>query len=182
MLPQRTLPKNRPSGAPLALMTIQFICIVMFFVDIIYEVHFASASDQSSAIMSPIHFVAEGASLVLLLAGFGLANLLLRQSRASMEDNVHQLSSLRGQFDIIIDERFRTWGLSAAESDIALLSLRGLKISEIASMRHTAEGTIKAQLSSVYRKSGISSRTELLAQFMDEFLEFSTLPVETAQS
>jgi DNA-binding CsgD family transcriptional regulator len=62
----------------------------------------------------------------------------------------------------------------------ALLSLRGLKICEIARMRHTAEGTIKAQLSAVYRKSGISSRTELLALFMDEFLEYSTQPSATS--
>ncbi len=180
MKPERRFHGTRPTSASLALLVIQFVCIVMFLVDILYEVHIASVSDQGAAIMGPVHLVAEGASLTLLLTGFGLAHMQLRQIRANVEEKMRQLGSLRGQFDSIIEERFGTWKLSAAESDIALLSLRGLKICEIARMRQTAEGTIKAQLSAVYRKSGIASRTELLAQFMDEFLEYSSQPLDVA--
>lgn len=165
------------SRATVALMVIQFVCIATFLIDVLYEVHLAARGDVS--ILNPVHLFAEGAALLLLLAGFALAHYMLRHTQSAMEEKAHQLGSLRGQFDTIIGERFHAWGLSAAESDIALLSLRGLKICEIARMRHTAEGTIKAQLSAVYRKSGIGSRTELLAHFMDEFLEYSSQPVES---
>jgi DNA-binding NarL/FixJ family response regulator len=168
--------------APLALIVIQALCIVMFLLDILYEVHLASAGGSNKAILNPVHLIAEGAALVLLLAGIVLAHLQLRHSRSRIEEKRRQLGSLRGQFDSVISERFHHWGLSAAESDIALLSLRGLKICEIATIRHTAEGTIKAQLSAVYRKSGMSSRTELLAQFMDEFLECSSKQLPEHQS
>lgn len=172
--------RMRPTRATQALMAIQFVCVVMFLVDILYEVHLAGTGNFS--ILNPVHLVSEAAALILLLAGFVLAHLLLRHTRATMVDKMRQLGSLRGHFDTIIEERFRAWNLSAAESDIALLSLRGMKICEIARMRHTAEGTIKAQLSAVYRKSGIASRTELLAMFMDEFLEYSTQDAEPSQS
>ena len=62
-----------------------------------------------------------------------------------------------------------------AERDIALLSLRGSRISDIAKMRNTSEGTVKAQLSAVYHKSGINTRSELLAFFMDEFLDYASV-------
>lgn len=172
--------RMHPTLASKALMAIQFVCIAMFLVDLLYEVHLAGTGDIS--ILNPVHLVSEGLALILLLAGFALAHILLRHTRATMEDKMRQLGSLRGHFDTIIEERFHAWHLSAAESDIALLSLRGMKICEIARMRHTAEGTIKAQLSAVYRKSGIASRTELLAMFMDEFLEYSTQDGEPPQS
>lgn len=177
-MPTTALQHLRHMHASQALLVIQVICVLMFLLDLLYELHLSDAS--SARVFSPIHLISEGAGLVLLLAGMVLSHILLRHTQAGMEDKMRQLGSLRGQFDTIIMERFHSWELSAAESDIALLSLRGLKICEIARMRHTAEGTIKAQLSAVHRKSGISSRTELLALFMDEFLEYSTQPSATS--
>lgn len=57
------------------------------------------------------------------------------------------------------------------ERNIAMYMLKGLSISEIATARATAEGTIKAQSSSIFRKTGVNSRTELMSLFMDEFLD-----------
>ena len=65
--------------------------------------------------------------------------------------------------------------------DVALLTIRGLSICRIAELRHTQQGTIKAQLSAIFRKAGVSSRTELLAMFMDELLDFGSQPEEKGQ-
>jgi DNA-binding NarL/FixJ family response regulator len=157
-------------------MVIQLSCFSLFMVDLLYEVHLAAAEGGTNALLNPIHLISEGLALLLLGTGFGIANSLLRRIRSNMNENRQMLESLRGQFDSVIAERFHAWGLSSAESDIALLSIRGLKICEIAQLRHTAAGTIKAQLSAVYKKSGVASRTELLALFMDEFLDQGSKP------
>ena len=88
--------------------------------------------------------------------------------------NIAQIESLRllrGEMDHFVRNKFTHWGLSPAERDIAMYMLKGLSISEIATARATAEGTIKAQSSSIFRKTGVNSRTELMSLFMDEFLD-----------
>jgi DNA-binding NarL/FixJ family response regulator len=58
-----------------------------------------------------------------------------------------------------------TWRrvLSSAEYDIAQLAVRGLSNAEIAEERWVREGTIKQQLSSVYRKLGLRGRSALIS-------------------
>lgn len=51
--------------------------------------------------------------------------------------------------------------LTAAEQEIAELVLQGLTTAQIAAVRRAASATISAQLQSIYRKLGVSSRTEL---------------------
>ena len=66
-----------------------------------------------------------------------------------------------------IEDQFKVWKLTAAEIDIAGLMLKGATLKEIALARTTSEATIRQQAQSVYRKSGLSGRTELSAYFLD---------------
>jgi DNA-binding CsgD family transcriptional regulator len=50
--------------------------------------------------------------------------------------------------------QFQRWGLTEAESEVALLQLKGLRHKEIAELRHTSERTVRQQALAVYRKSG----------------------------
>ncbi len=68
--------------------------------------------------------------------------------------------AIEGQFDI--------WGLSAAEADVAGLMLKGASLREIAGLRRTSEATIRQQAQNVYRKSGLSTRSELAAYFLED--------------
>ena len=68
------------------------------------------------------------------------------------------LTLARGAFAEIIATRFGQWGLTAAESEVALFTLKGCETAEIASLRGVAEGTVRAQLTSVYTKAGVSRR------------------------
>ena len=45
----------------------------------------------------------------------------------------------------VVEEKFAQWGLTAAEQDVALFLLKGLSTQEIAALRQTSEGTVKAQ-------------------------------------
>ncbi len=67
-----------------------------------------------------------------------------------------------------IAAQFGAWSLSPAEADIAGLLLKGLPLKDIARLRRTSEATIRQQAQSVYRKSGLGSRAELAAYFLDD--------------
>lgn len=69
-----------------------------------------------------------------------------------------------------IQEDFKKWGLSPAEKEIALLLLKGLRLQEIADIRATSERTVRQQAQSIYRKSGLDSRTDLAAYFIEDFI------------
>jgi DNA-binding CsgD family transcriptional regulator len=71
----------------------------------------------------------------------------------------------------LLDEYFSQWGLSASESDVALLAVKGLSITEIAGIRGSREGTVKAQLNAVYRKAGVGNRSQLLSMFIEELMD-----------
>ncbi|MDK2761968.1 MAG: helix-turn-helix transcriptional regulator [Sphingopyxis sp.] len=60
-----------------------------------------------------------------------------------------------------------TFGLSAAEIDVALALARGETRDEIAAARDTSVQTVKSQLKSIFAKVGISREVELTAMFAD---------------
>jgi DNA-binding CsgD family transcriptional regulator len=68
---------------------------------------------------------------------------------------------------VAIDREFAKWALTEAEREIALLLLKGLSHKEIASERHTSEGTVRQQALAVYRKAGLSGRSNLAAFFLE---------------
>ena len=51
-----------------------------------------------------------------------------------------------------------------------IMMLKGLSFREIAELRETREKTVRQQASSVYRKSGVTSRNELAAWFFEDLL------------
>lgn len=69
-----------------------------------------------------------------------------------------------------IDEQLEMWKLTKAEKDISLLILKGLSNKEIADIRSTSEKTVRQQATSIYQKSGLSSRSELSAFFLEDIL------------
>jgi DNA-binding NarL/FixJ family response regulator len=69
-----------------------------------------------------------------------------------------------------IDAQFARWLLSPAESEIALLLLKGLSHKEIAQLRSVSETTVRQQARSLYRKAGLSGRNDLAAFFLEDLL------------
>jgi DNA-binding CsgD family transcriptional regulator len=69
-----------------------------------------------------------------------------------------------------IDRQFARWNLTPAEREVGLLLLKGLAHKEIADARSTTETTIRQQALAVYRKSGLRSRAELSAFFLEDLL------------
>ncbi|MGR1581457.1 helix-turn-helix transcriptional regulator [Thalassobius sp. S69A] len=110
-----------------------------------------------------------GAAIGLTLGGamgwVALRRALLRSHRAEAK-----LRLASGAFMELLDERFSDWRLTPAERDVALFALKGLSTHEIADMRNTSEGTVKAQSNAIYRKAGVGSRSQLLSLFIEDLM------------
>lgn len=121
------------------------------------------------------HLIIEVIAVLGLLVGAVLALRYTRFLKHTAQQNERTLTMFRGQFDEVAEAQFSKWSLSDAERDVALMTLRGLPLAEIASARNTSVGTIKAQTNAIFRKSGLGSRTEFLSYFLDEFLDHGTV-------
>ena len=110
-----------------------------------------------------------GAALGLLL-GVLLGWLALRRTMARNVVVEDQLRVALGAFLDVIEERFATWALTPAERDVALFAIKGMSTQEIAVLREVSAGTIKAQTNAIYRKAGVTGRTQLLSLFIDDLM------------
>ena len=81
-----------------------------------------------------------------------------------------RLRRASGAFADLLQERFNEWGLTPSEKDVALFSIKGMSTSEIAGLRSTSEGTVKAQTNAIYRKAGVSGRSQLLSLFIEDLM------------
>lgn len=168
-----------PERAALRLAVLQLVCALVFAVDLLLE--FPDPRDWAYlGVSDTMHLLSELAVMGLLVFGFALSRMAmsaLRQQRDALSSN---LRSLRGEFDVLLQARFARWNLTPAQRDVALLTLRGLRIAEIARLRGSAEGTVKAHLGAVFRAAGVGTRNELQGLFMEEFLDFGAVDARGA--
>jgi DNA-binding CsgD family transcriptional regulator len=94
----------------------------------------------------------------------------LATSRADAEGWARNARSLIAGLAGAIDEQLERWRLSGAETEIALLLLKGLEHKEIAALRGVSETTVRQQARSLYRKAGLAGRHELAAFFLEDLL------------
>ena len=71
----------------------------------------------------------------------------------------------------MIARRFKEWHLSPAESDVALLALKGVTVLEIARLRGAAPGTVRSQLSQVYAKAEVGGQPMLMSLFLEDLID-----------
>ena len=69
-----------------------------------------------------------------------------------------------------IARQFDAWALTAAEREVGMLMLKGLRHKDIANVRGTSERTVRQQALTIYRKAGLDGRTDLAAFFLEDFL------------
>ena len=80
------------------------------------------------------------------------------------------LAVAAGALSEVVAQRFREWGLTPAEADVAVFALKGCDVAEIAALRGSAAGTVRAQLARVYDKAGVNSRSALATLFLDDLM------------
>ncbi len=164
------LPAQRP--APLWLLLLLQGCCTLFFA-------FDSVLDMMGLEDAP-HFegfqIFEYLVTAALLGGVIFTAVELRKLYRRQARLNEQLSVAAGALEEILEAHFEDWSLTPAERDVARLSIKGFSIAEMAELRQSKEGTIKAQSAAVYRKAGVSGRLQLMSLFLEELIADPPLP------
>lgn len=137
------------------------------------------------------HVIVEGAvslsGLVGAIVMAGRLRLVLRQARAARSEAADLAARLKvteaeaarwrtEAHDLLnglgaaLDRQFERWQLSPAEKEVALLLLKGLSHKELAEVRSITEATARQQARAVYKKAGLSGRSDLAAFFLEDLL------------
>jgi DNA-binding CsgD family transcriptional regulator len=154
-----------PAGLA-AILGLQLLALVFFFAD--------AGEELASAALS-LHPVSELAVALALAFGTVFIARALFQSLAKEAEQRTALAVAAGEFRRVMEEDFARWGLTAAEREVARLSLGGHELDRIAEIRGAAPGTVRAQLSRIYAKSGVANRAQLSALFVEKLLGADTL-------
>lgn len=154
-------------GVVASVVALQTLAMTFFIFDAAADV----AADGLSA-----HVAVEAFAALGLMAGVGLGIILLRRLLAADRRKSAALAVAAGALSEVIAARARDWGLTPAETDVAIFALKGCDVAEIARLRNAAPGTVRAQLARVYQKAGVNSRSALASLFLDELI---TVPPST---
>lgn len=117
-----------------------------------------------------LHVVIEALVAVALVLGVLFGIVALRSTLERMRAQELALASAQGALADVILAQFGAWGLTPAERDVGFLALKGLDVAEIAEMRGAAAGTVRAQLTRIYAKAGVSGRAQFAAFFVEDLL------------
>ena len=160
------------SGTYAAILVLQLLCAIFFVSDIIFSV--------LGIPINPVPWryqeVMEIAAALGLISGVVLSAILLSRARRRTRAAEQALRVASGAFMELVEEHFTEWGFTPAERDVALFALKGMSLTEIAQLRETSEGTVKAQTNAIYRKAGVTGRPQFLSLFVEDLMGESLLP------
>ena len=148
-----------------SLFALQGICCAYFLMDITWDLLWPTSfnlladSDVLEALVTIALFFG------LAFTGNELRQILTRQNQ--LEDQIKVAS---GAFSEVMEARFTDWALTSAEREIAILAIKGFSIAEMADLRETKQGTVKAQCAAVYKKADVTGRLQLLSVFLDDLM------------
>ena len=111
-----------------------------------------------------------------LVLGIIFGTFALRRTIELLRAQDQALAVARGALSDVIEGQFTAWTLTPAERDVGLLALKGLDVAEIAELRGAAHGTVRAQLTRIYSKAGVSGRAQFAAFFVEDLLGQGVTP------
>jgi len=152
---------RRPAALAVFLL-LQSVAAVFFVGDVIADL----IADPAST-----HTIYEAIVVLALLAGMVLGAIELRQTMQRLARQDQALAVAAGALSGVIAAQFDIWGLTPAECDVGTLALKGLDVAEIAAMRGAAAGTVRAQLTHIYAKAGVSGRAQFAAFFVEDLMD-----------
>jgi DNA-binding CsgD family transcriptional regulator len=145
---------------------LQILCGTVFVEELLVSV-FGLRSQATSWTWREI---VEIMATIGLLLGMVLGAMLLRALIRERRRDAAQLRAASGDLFNVVQDHFTDWELTPSERDVAMFMLKGLTNQEIASLRQTSEGTIKAQSTAVFKKAGVTGRNQLMSLFIEELL------------
>jgi DNA-binding NarL/FixJ family response regulator len=94
----------------------------------------------------------------------------VRSSLKRVEELNRQIDLATGNYKSHLQDLFEAWRLSPSEQEVTIYAMKGFSNAEIAELRSTAATTVKSQMNSVYRKSGLANRQQLITFLVEELL------------
>jgi DNA-binding NarL/FixJ family response regulator len=149
------------------------LAVLYFGADVIFDLF---GLDKPEAAGGENQTVENLMTLVLILSALSTGYALYKFHRRHLSLD-RQIRVASGAFETVLQEHFDQWSLTASERDVARLAIKGLSIAEMADLRGSKEGTIKAHSAAIYRKSGVTGRLELLSLFIEEIMADPPLDV-----
>jgi DNA-binding NarL/FixJ family response regulator len=168
--PARTASGDRLARAVSFVVALQAVAAVFFIVD--------AAADIRETGPSP-HVVVEAIIAAALLGGVVVGALQVRRMWTEGRRRQAALAVAAGALSEVAAQKFRDWKLTPAEADVAIFALKGLEVAEIAALRGSAAGTVRAQLTRVYEKAGVNSRAGLATLFLEDLMAEPLVPPPT---
>jgi DNA-binding CsgD family transcriptional regulator len=148
-----------------SLFVLQAMCCAYFLMDITWDLlwpaSFNALADSD---------LVEGIVTFALLFGLVFTGNELRQLQTRHTKLEQQIAVASGAFTDVMEARFVAWSLTSAEREVAILAIKGFSIAEMADLRDTKQGTVKAQCAAVYRKADVTGRLQLLSVFLDDLM------------
>lgn len=148
------------------LLVVQAICGLIFVLDILLSV----VGFYPLPLAWTTRELMEIGAAVGLMLGMVFGGLLVWRSFSDLRKAEARLDRANAAFVDVLNARFAEWGLTLAERDVALFAIKGLSVQEIARLRETSEGTVKAQTAAIYRKAGVTGRPQLLSLFIEDLM------------
>lgn len=155
--------KKRRAFALAGIIILQALCALFFIGDVIVDL-------SGGGHLQDLHLDLETLAAVALIGGVVFLMFELRRVLERMDEMESGLKIARGQMLDVMYGFFDEWNLTEAERDVAIMILKGLDNETIAGVRNTATGTVRAQATSIYSKSGTHGRMEFVSLFMEELM------------
>ncbi len=155
---------------PWVLFGLQAFCVVMLLAESLADLF---GTDHGIGIQDSDTF--EYVIIAVLSVSLIASGIEIRKSFGRQKRMEQQIQAASGEFAKLLEDHFEEWRLTPSERDVALLAIKGFTINEIAELRDTRDGTVKAQCNAIYRKAGVSGRPQLLSVFIDELMQGALL-------
>ena len=149
------------AGILAMVLSLQALAAVFFIADVGQDLRWGGLN---------LHSGFEAIIALALIVGTAFGSLQMRQFLNRIHQAETAMSVASGAFFDLIEVRFAQWGLTPSEAEVALFTLKGLDIADIATARGAAQGTVRAQLAKVYAKAAVSGRGQLTSTFIEDLL------------
>lgn len=164
--------KRFEQAAMVSVIGLQAFCALIF----IWEIVISAFELPFNLVPWSLFELVEIGAAVGLFLGIVLGGIVLRTTALRAKRAEDRLRAASREFLDLLEERFADWGLTPAERDVALFAFKGLSTAEIAGMRNTSEGTVKAQTAAIYRKASVSGRAQLMSVIIEDLLMDESQP------